>query len=199
MNEPHSPPRAGLPGALDRVRAADHLAVERLAGLDQAGRLRVWMLGATRSADGWALFVLVPVALIGWGSRGFAGVSVGILSGVTVGLIVQSLKALFRRSRPLGLDIEDPIGAPDKHAFPSGHSAHAFGAVVLAWWISPWLGLALLPVAAAVGVSRMFFGLHYPSDVIVGGVLGCLITFGVIAGASASGLVDWLLRISPIG
>lgn len=156
------------------------------------------MLGATRAADGWGLLVIVPLALIAGGSRGFGGVCVGILSGVAVSLVVQSLKALCRRARPVGLDIEGAIGAPDKHAFPSGHSAHAFAAVVIAWWISPWLGLVLLPAAVAVGASRMFFGLHYPSDVLVGGVLGCLITSGAIAVATTSGLIDWLVRISPI-
>jgi undecaprenyl-diphosphatase len=199
MTEPHVPARGGTRGVLDRLRAADHRAVERLAGLNQSGRLRVWMLGATRAADGWGIIGIVPVALLMGGARAFAGICVGTVSGVTLSLIIQSLKAVFRRARPAGLAIEDPIGAPDRHAFPSGHSAHAFGAVVVGWWISPWLGLVLLPVAVAVAVSRMFFGLHYPTDVIVGGVLGCLITSGVIALASASGLVNWLIRISPIG
>ena len=182
---------------LGRVRDWDHVFIGRMAGLDQRGALRTWMLGATRVADGWGLFLIIPVALL-WGARGFAVVMTGIVALVTLAIIVQSIKAIFRRARPSGLDIEDPIGAPDKHAFPSGHTSQAFGLTMLAFWLNPWLGLVILPVAVAVAFSRMFFGLHYPTDVLVGAVLGCVITLAVILVCEHGGLVNFFVQHSPL-
>lgn len=183
---------------LERLRLADHAFLGRMAALEQRGPLRSVMLFATRAADGWALLVIIPVALAFWGARGFAVVGMGIISQVLLAIVVQSIKAIFRRARPSGLDIEDPIGAPDKHAFPSGHTSQAFGIAMLAFWLSPWLGLLLLLLAVAVAFSRMFFGLHYPADVIAGAVLGCAITTATILACEGSGLVNFLLEHSPV-
>jgi undecaprenyl-diphosphatase len=186
------------PTLFGRIRAFDHRFINEVAALDQRGPARRWMLAATRAGDGWALLAIIPAALVIGGARGFAVVCCGVVSQVALAIVVQSIKAVFRRDRPSGLAIEDPIGAPDKHAFPSGHTAQSFGIMVLAFWLSPWLGLVLAPLALTVAASRMYFGLHYPSDVVVGAVLGCLMTALTLTVAQASGLVDYLLRISPL-
>ena len=186
------------PSLLDRVRDADHRAVAKLAGLDQAGPLRPVMLAATRLADGWAVIGLVPLVVVGWRARGVAAVGLAVLGCVATAVIVQSTKAFIRRARPSGLPIERPIGAPDRHAFPSGHTSQAFAILVVLAWLSPWLALAFAPVVLLVGLSRMFFGLHYPTDVLVGGVLGCAITSATIWIAQGAGWVDWMMRTSPL-
>ena len=70
--------------------------------------------------------------------------------------------------------------------------------LVLMSWVSPLLGVLGVPVALCVGLSRMVFALHYPSDVIVGAVIGLLTTLGVVWAAQESGLVEWIVRMSPI-
>jgi undecaprenyl-diphosphatase len=58
------------------------------------------------------------------------------------------------------------------HSFPSGHTTAIF-AVIVPFAISvPVLAMLLLPVAFTVAYSRMYLGLHYPSDCVVGAVLG---------------------------
>ena len=64
-------------------------------------------------------------------------------------------------------------GAPlDRYSFPSGHTLHA---VSFAWQVSahfPELGWVLIPLAALIAGSRVVLGLHYPTDVLVGGLIG---------------------------
>jgi undecaprenyl-diphosphatase len=165
---------------------------ERHAGL------RFVMLLATRLADGWGVIALIPLALAFGREKAVPAIACGVIAGVVAALIAQSIKALVRRARPSGLVLGRPITAPDKHAFPSGHTAQAFAVLVIAAWTSPWLGAFVAPVAACVGASRMFFGLHYPSDVVAGAVLGAATSTLTLVLAEHFGLVAWLMRISPL-
>ncbi len=58
------------------------------------------------------------------------------------------------------------------HSFPSGHTTAIFSVVSPFVMTYYWLGLILIPVAAIIGISRMYLGLHYPSDVAAGCVIG---------------------------
>ncbi len=84
------------------------------------------------------------------------------------------LKQLFVRERPFITHTAiDPAAAPlDRYSFPSGHTLHA---VSFAWQASahfPELAWLLLPLAGLIAASRVVLGLHYPSDVLAGAVLG---------------------------
>jgi undecaprenyl-diphosphatase len=71
---------------------------------------------------------------------------------------------------------------PDSYAFPSGHATYAFsasfGAVLAARWLLgrvPLWGGGLLALAAAISYSRIYVGVHYPSDLLSGAVLGAFV------------------------
>ena len=92
-------------------------------------------------------------------------------------VLVELLKLAFDRARP------DPAGHLDavhSMAFPSGHSANAMalGLGLALLVASPrWRGAALalgLAYAAAVGLSRLVLGVHWPSDVVGGWAVGAL-------------------------
>jgi undecaprenyl-diphosphatase len=68
--------------------------------------------------------------------------------------------------------------APRTSSFPSGHSASAAAFATGVALESPALGAVALPVAAAVGFSRIYTGVHYPGDVLVGAAVGAGIAAG---------------------
>lgn len=97
-------------------------------------------------------------------------------------LPVALIKKWFPRKRPyLVLEQSKVTSNPlSDHSFPSGHTTAIFSIVTPIILQMPIFGILLLPLAVLVGVSRIFLGLHYPSDVLVGGVLGSAVGFFTI-------------------
>ncbi|WP_439740790.1 phosphatase PAP2 family protein [Bacillus pseudomycoides] len=87
---------------------------------------------------------------------------------------VKILKRWYPRKRPY-LTIQDakyPSHPLKDHSFPSGHTTAIFSVVVPFICYDPNLLVVLLLLAIIVGISRIYLGLHYPSDVFVGMCLG---------------------------
>jgi undecaprenyl-diphosphatase len=100
-------------------------------------------------------------------------------------LVVTPLKELFERARP---PLADPglgalVAIPENASFPSGHSATAFAAAAAVAVLCPRLRLVVLAIAAAVAVSRVYLRVHFPLDVLAGGLLGAAI--GVLVALAA--------------
>ena len=90
------------------------------------------------------------------------------------------LKALVDRSRPPeAIGFEALVGVPGSPSFPSGHAMTAFavaGAVAL---LAPRLRGPVLVLAAAIAFSRVYLGVHFWIDVLVGAALGLAVGLGV--------------------
>ena len=68
----------------------------------------------------------------------------------------------------------------DRYSFPSGHTLHAVCfTVMLATYLPEWAA-ALVALATLIALSRVILGLHYPTDVAAGAVLGGLLGFGSV-------------------
>ncbi|MFH8607351.1 bifunctional phosphatase PAP2/diacylglycerol kinase family protein [Streptomyces sp. NPDC018029] len=121
----------------------------------------------------------------------------GVASLALASATINTLgKRSVRRPRPL----LDPVPLirrlkrqPITTSFPSGHSASAAAfATGVALESRAW-GAAVAPLAAAVAVSRVYTGAHFPSDVLVGGALGAGAAFAV------RGLVPTRAQLAPPG
>ncbi|MEU7576977.1 phosphatase PAP2 family protein [Streptomyces sp. NPDC041068] len=121
----------------------------------------------------------------------------GVASLALASATINTLgKRSVRRARPL-LDavplIRQLKRQPVTTSFPSGHSASAVAfATGVALESRAW-GAAVAPLAAAVAVSRVYTGAHFPSDVLVGGALGAGAAFAV------RGLVPTRAQLAPPG
>lgn len=98
-------------------------------------------------------------------------------------LIVQLVKRTVGRPRPSKRVAREALAVePDRFSFPSGHSAAAMS-VAFAYAVAfPPLAVVLVPLAVLVGLSRVFLGVHYPGDVLIGQLIavatGVPILFG---------------------
>ncbi|HMT05365.1 MAG TPA: phosphatase PAP2 family protein [Solirubrobacterales bacterium] len=90
------------------------------------------------------------------------------------------IKLVVRRPRPQ-LEGLPPIGgAPSSLSFPSAHATASFAAATAMSRLAPDLRLALFGAAALMTVTRPYLGMHYPSDVVAGAILGTAL--GTVAG-----------------
>ena len=105
-----------------------------------------------------------------WRSRGFLG-----LFSLAANFLVCNviLKPLIDRTRPyyvLGYDpLIPPVGDP---SFPSGHTSASFAAATAIYAINKKWGVAAYIFAAVMGFSRLYLGVHFPTDVLAGAVVG---------------------------
>lgn len=141
-------------------------------------RLWLWAMAAlTIVGSGWTM---IPIALLTAfeRTRGPALRLVGVLMGVAVA--VFSLKMIVGRARPCGslAHVHALVfSAPHDPSFPSGHAAGAFAVaafVALEARVHPLAKVALFVIAAGIAISRVALGVHFPSDILAGAVLGTL-------------------------
>lgn len=93
---------------------------------------------------------------------------------------VHIVKKMFPRKRPyLKLEKTNFHANPlQDHSFPSGHTTAIFSVIIPFILFIPTLSFILIPLGVCVGISRIYLGLHYPSDVLAGTILGtCMGSF----------------------
>lgn len=134
---------------------------------------------------GWAMVLLIPLLI----QRATRAASLWLLCAVVLTSgTVSLLKEIVGRERPcdaLGWCAAIAVASPGGHSFPSGHAAGSFAFAAFAAVRTPrWAAPALI-YAAIVAWSRCALGVHYPSDVLMGSLLGAAI------GASVA---RWSLR-----
>ena len=144
-------------------------------------------LAVSKSGDGYAQ-LLSP--LLVWLSGSIFAPTYALALAVAFSVERFSyyiLKNSLKRLRPCDLtpSIHSLLTASDKFSFPSGHTSAAFCLCVMTSLMFGGVSAILFIWAAAVGLSRVIVGVHFPGDVVAGAVLGSSVAWGT---ASALGL-----------
>jgi membrane-associated phospholipid phosphatase len=108
----------------------------------------------------------------------------GTVAGVYA--LNTAVKLLVRRSRPRLRGLKPLVATPTTLSFPSAHASTAFAGA----FAYSRLGLPALPLyalAAKLSYSRLYLGVHYPSDVLAGALLGTAVAIARDAGGSQVG------------
>lgn len=142
---------------------------------------RRWCTAITHlgGATATILAVCLPL-LLGGAARELALDAMLTLAGSH--LLVQLVKRTVGRPRPsLGSAAAAWVAEPDRFSFPSGHAAAAMSVAMVYAAAAPALAPALLALALAVGMTRVFLGVHYPGDVLAGQLLAAVTAWLVLA------------------
>lgn len=144
--------------------------------------LNVFFIVITRMGDTW--FVALLTAFIFFFLTFYVkNVKLGLWYALTValgaGVINQLFKFIFQRPRPSNIE---HLVVQHGYSFPSGHamgSVITYGALLFiiirtysTWKVPLISALVLVPLIALIGISRIYVGVHYPSDVIGGFSMG---------------------------
>ena len=143
----------------------------------------VWLTQSARVGLLW-LAIGAVLALV----RRRPGLLVPLVAADLIADLVAGLiKALTDRPRPPVRYPEPPalIRVPNDSSFPSGHAATSFACATVLTAYEPRLAPLWFVLASAVAFSRVYVGVHYPLDVIVGAALGVVVGLATLAATRA--------------
>lgn len=160
-----------------RVDAIEHGWCLRFNRSCNSPRIRGLFVTVSRLGDGIFWYALVLALPLIYGEAAWMPVLRMAVVGFSGLALYKYLKSRLVRERPY-ISLAGIVAATralDRYSFPSGHTLHAVSFTVLITASYPQLGLLCVPFAILVAMSRVVLGLHYPSDVAAGGLLGAVL------------------------
>ncbi len=167
---------------LHRIAERDRDLYVRWALDDGSARaFRAALTAVTHAGGALSSVFLATLPLAG--VRPLAAAGAKPLAALVVShLIVQLFKRTVGRPRPSrALSARAMIAEPDRFSFPSGHAAAAMSIAVVYAVLFPALSVPVIVCATAVGLTRVFLGVHYPGDVLAGQLIAVATALAVLA------------------
>jgi membrane-associated phospholipid phosphatase len=148
-----------------------------------------WLMPLIRERFFWSPLYLFLVVFFIWKYRrtGFLLIGCMLLTfALTDSISSRIIKYLAERPRPCNdlnfkTHVVSLVACGSGYSFPSAHAANHFGLALFAILVfyHKWKGV--LPVAlmwaASIAFAQVYVGIHYPSDVIAGAIMGCIIAY----------------------
>ena len=131
----------------------------------------------TTLGNGGLLWIVLSLALLCW--RPTRKVGAASLLALAIGFLCTNVavKPLIQRPRPYTAveGLVPLLTSGDPNSFPSGHTCAAFAAGMI--WVRAlprrWMGRLAAGMAVAMGLSRLYVGVHFLTDVLAGCAVGC--------------------------
>jgi undecaprenyl-diphosphatase len=161
------------------ITAREALLMQWLAELRYFPWLTSFFVLVSRLGDGSLWGATAAGFLVFGGPQTRWAVAAAALA-ITVSVrLFMAVKNMIGRPRPFVTwqNLRCLLQPPDRFSFPSGHTMTAFAAATVYALLIPGAALFFLPLATLIGLSRIFLGCHYPTDVLVGALLGSTIGF----------------------
>jgi undecaprenyl-diphosphatase len=157
----------------------DSRAVGWLAGLDLP--VLTPAMKAATYAGAWGIAWLAIALVVALRRRDPRPFLVTAATALVATGVSSGLKALTDRDRPpvADPDLHALIAVPGSSSLPSGHALTSFACAMVLSAYAPHLRWPLLALAALIAISRVYLGVHYPSDVLAGAALGAALGWGI--------------------
>jgi undecaprenyl-diphosphatase len=143
----------------------------------------VWLGTIDRLGAVWIVLAVVVAVL----RRSGAGAALALaaftaLTTFAADSVSFGVKNLVDRTRPFVAHPEiDPLYVVHSSSFPAGHAATSFAGATLLSYVAPRGTPLFVVLATAIGLSRVYDGVHYPSDVLAGAAIGVAVGGAAVA------------------
>jgi len=142
---------------------------------------------------------VVPGLLMRYGRRVWPVIALAVLAVALSDLGSAFLKHAVQRVRPCHVIAEVHLlaGCTRSFAMPSNHASNMFALAGVVGSLLPGWRWVLLPLAGGVAYSRVYLGVHYPSDVLIGAICGFAIGCGLALVARRVAPARWAFGVAP--
>jgi undecaprenyl-diphosphatase len=142
--------------------------------LSHPPKVKTFFVAVSQLGDGIAWYLQLIILPLLFGARGLTTCASMIEVGVVNYVLYKIIKSCSARQRPFDVNAAISLGTQplDQYSFPSGHTMHAVAFSIVVMAHHPEMAVLLIPFSSLVALSRVVLGLHYPTDVIAGGVIG---------------------------
>lgn len=161
----------------NRIEKFDSMFIELINNKIKNKYLDAFMYRAT-NLGGAAFIITFTIFLLVFGNANWRIIGIEAFLALVIGQsIVFSLKMLLNRERPykilehlhtFGIELRD-------YSFPSGHTSASFSLATTIALNLPRLSFLVFLLAMVIGLSRVYLGVHYPTDVLAGIMVGLAI------------------------
>ena len=163
-----------MDSAFRRFDQAELALCQSMTRLARPQTIRQFFVVLSRLGDGLIWYGLMVFYALWYGVP-------GVISALHMGVVALAGVALYKflkkhavRERPFITHnaIDNACAPLDRYSFPSGHTLHAVSFTCIALTYHPEWAVFLVPFAILVALSRVALGLHYPTDVAAGALIG---------------------------
>lgn len=138
-----------------------------------------WMRRVTFLGNGGMIWLLISILLLTFRSERLLAAT--ILMAQLFGVFITNLllKNTVKRKRPYETipQLEALLPLQRDWSFPSGHTTSSVSAgLLLLLHLPVWIGIPCMGIALCIVWSRMYLGVHYPTDILGGMMIGCICT-----------------------
>ena len=166
--------RYWIDSCIARVDAAEYGICRRINRAASIRSVRGLFGIASRLGDGIFWYALLLALPLFYGQPAARAALCMAVTGFIGVALYKWLKHAVVRKRPFITHLGISLGAAplDRYSFPSGHTLHAVSFSWQAIAAFPELAWVLVPLSMLIAASRVVLGLHYPTDVLAGAVIG---------------------------
>lgn len=158
------------------LKKIDYSLLNWIQGHIRTKKMDKFMLFASKLGDGGIIWIIYAVLFFCFGSTRPNAVTLFFVVSLCALVGNFVIKPLFRRTRPCNNDDSDSkpllLSRPSDSSFPSCHTMTSFAAVVAIFQAGGLLGITSVVFASLISFSRMYLFVHYPSDVLIGAIMG---------------------------